>query len=56
LALAKLSGGIKLIVVGEVFYWLISKTLYFQFQDAFSSHLQFGVAVNGGCEAMVHNI
>jgi hypothetical protein len=56
LALAKFSNGIKPIISGEVFYWLISKALYFQFQNAFSSHLQFGVAVSDKCEMMVHNI
>jgi hypothetical protein len=39
LALTKLSDDIKLIVVDEVFYWLINKTLYFQFQYAFFFHL-----------------
>jgi hypothetical protein len=59
LALAKPFGGIKLIVVGEVFYCLVSIALCFQLQDVFSFHLsphQFGVVIRGGCKAMVHGI
>jgi hypothetical protein len=59
LILAKPFTSIQPIVVGEVFYRLVNKTFYFQFHDAFAIHLsphQFGVAIKGGCEIMVHNI
>lgn len=39
LALTKLSNGIHLIEVGEVFYWLVSMTLCLQFHDTFLTHL-----------------
>jgi hypothetical protein len=51
LALAKPYGGIWLIVVGEVLYRLVGKTLCTQFRDIFYIHLlfhQFGVVVKGG--------
>jgi hypothetical protein len=57
LSLAKLSSGIKLIVVVEAFYQLVSITLCFQLQDAFSFHLsfhQFCVVIKDGHEVMVH--
>lgn len=59
LTLAKPSGGIRPIVVGEVFYWLVSRTFCFQFHGAFVVHLsphQFGVVIKGGCEGIVHGI
>ncbi len=59
LALAKPFGGIQLIVMGEVLYWLVSRTLFLQFHDTFFIHLllhQFGVAIRGKCEVVVHNI
>jgi len=59
LILAKPSTSIQPIAIGEVFYWLVNRTFYFKFRDAFATHLsphQFGVAIKGGCEIMVHNI
>jgi hypothetical protein len=59
LVLAKPFGGIQLIVVGEVLYWLVNRALFLQFHDAFFIHLlfhQFGVAIRGRCEAVVHGI
>jgi hypothetical protein len=50
LALAKPYGGIWLIVVGEVLYQLVSKTLCMEFHDIFCIHLlfhQFNVEVKG---------
>lgn len=41
LTLAKPSISIWLIVVGEVFYWLMSRTLCLQFCNAFVVHLSF---------------
>jgi hypothetical protein len=59
LALVKPFRGIRPIVVGEVFYRLMSRTLCFQFHDAFVVHLcphQFGVTVKGGYKGMMHKI
>ncbi len=59
LILAKSFGGIRLIVMGKVFYHLVSKVSYLQFRDVFVFHLspyQFGVVVKNGCEAVVHGI
>lgn len=59
LALSKLLNGIKLIAMGEVFYRLVKRALCVQLCDAFFFHLsphQFGVAIMGECEVMVHNI
>lgn len=59
LILAKLSGGIRLIIMGEVFYHLVSKVSCLQFRDVFIFHLspyQFKVAVKSGCEVMFHGI
>lgn len=39
LALVKPFGGIQQIVVGKVFYWLMNKTFFLQFFDAFFVHL-----------------
>ncbi len=36
---------------------MVNRTLYFEFRDV--THLtphKFGVAIKGGCEAMVHNM
>ncbi len=57
--MAKLFIGIRSITVGEDFCWLVSRTFCFQFHGAFVVHLpphQFGVAINGGYEGMVHGI
>jgi hypothetical protein len=59
LILARPSTSIQPIVIGEVFYQLVNKTFYFQFRDAFATRLsphQFGVAIKGGYEIVVHNI
>jgi hypothetical protein len=59
LALAKPFGGIQLIVVGEVLYRSVNKVLFLHFHDTFFIHLlfhQFGVAIKGRCEAVVHGI
>jgi hypothetical protein len=59
LALAKLSNAIQPIVMGETFYRLVNRALCLQFHDSFSFHLslhQFGMAIRGGCETMVHLI
>jgi hypothetical protein len=46
-------------VIGEVTYHLIACTRVIQFKDTlvenFSPH-QFGVAICGKCETMVHNV
>jgi hypothetical protein len=59
LALAKSFEGIHLIVVGEVLYQLVNKTLFLQFCDTFFIHLlfhHFSMANKGRCEAVVHGI
>jgi hypothetical protein len=59
LVLAKFFGGIWSIVVSEVLYRMMNKTLCFQFRDAFQAHFSphyFGVIIKRGCEAMVHDI
>jgi hypothetical protein len=59
LTLAKPSGGIRPIAVGEVLYLLVSRTFCLQFNGAFIIHLsphQFGVAIRGGYEGIVHGI
>ncbi len=59
LALAKPFGGIRSIVVGEVFYCLVNIALWFQLRNVFSFHMlphQFGVVIRGECKAMVHGI
>jgi hypothetical protein len=59
LVLAKLFDGIRSITISKVFYWLVSKTLCFQYHNAFVIHLsshQLGVTVMGGYETMVHSI
>jgi len=43
----------------EIPFQLVSKALCFQFHDTFSTHLfphQFGIAIKGRCEKMVHGI
>jgi hypothetical protein len=40
-ALCKLSNGIRLIIVGEVFYQFVKKALCFQLYDSFFFHLSF---------------
>jgi hypothetical protein len=50
---------IQSITMDEVLSQLVSKALCFQFHDTFSTHLsphQFGVAIRGKCEKMVHGI
>lgn len=57
LTLAKPSGGIQPIAMGEVFYQLVHMVLYLYFCNVFSFHLslhKFSVVVRGGCEIMVH--
>ncbi len=59
LALAKPSGSIQLIIVGEILYWLVSRALSLQFCDTFFTHLslhQFGVVVKGPCDMVIHSI
>ncbi|KAL2612792.1 hypothetical protein R1flu_024484 [Riccia fluitans] len=59
LALAKPSGGVRPIAVGEVLYRLVARTLGFQFREALADHfspLQFGVATRGGCETIIHGL
>jgi hypothetical protein len=51
LALSKPFSGIQPIEIGEVFCRLVNRTFYFQFRDAFPTHLsphQFGVVIRGG--------
>jgi hypothetical protein len=58
LVLAKPLSGIKLIAMDEVLCELVNKALCFQLWDAFFFHLllyQFGVAIRGICEVVVHN-
>ncbi|KAL2614144.1 hypothetical protein R1flu_025836 [Riccia fluitans] len=59
LALEKPSGGVRPIVVGEVLYLLVARTLGFQCREALVdhfSHLQFDVATCGGCETIIHGL
>ncbi len=59
LILAKPSGGIRLIIMGKMFYHLVSKVSCLQFCDAFIFHLspyQFKVVVKSGCEVVFHGI
>jgi hypothetical protein len=59
LNVAKTFGGIRLIIIGKIFYQLVNRTLCFQFHDALAPHLsphQFAIMIKGGCETMVHNI
>ncbi len=49
LTLAKPLGGVQLIIIDEMLYWLMNRALWFQFCDVSSLHLlphQFGVVVN----------
>jgi hypothetical protein len=46
--LAKPLGGVRSIIVDEMFYWLLDRALCFQFCDVSSSHLlphEFGVVI-----------
>ncbi|KAL2608417.1 hypothetical protein R1flu_026990 [Riccia fluitans] len=59
LALEKPSSDIRPIPVGEILYRLVARTLGFQFQEALADHfspLQFGVAMRGGCETIIHGL
>ncbi|KAL2644378.1 hypothetical protein R1flu_011965 [Riccia fluitans] len=59
LALEKPSSGVRPIVVGEVLYQLVARTLRFQFWEALVDHfspLQFGVAMCGGCKTIIHDL
>ncbi|KAL2608814.1 hypothetical protein R1flu_027387 [Riccia fluitans] len=59
LALEKPLGGIRPIAVGEVLYRLVVVTLGFKFWEALVDHfspLQFGVAMRGGCETIIHGL
>jgi hypothetical protein len=59
LALVNPLGGIRPIVMGEMFCWLVRKALYLQFWDVLFFHLslyQFGVTNNDSCEVVVHDI
>ncbi|KAL2649469.1 hypothetical protein R1flu_017597 [Riccia fluitans] len=59
LALEKPSGGVRPIVMGEVLYRLVARTLGFQFWEALADHfspLQFGVAMREGCETIIHGL
>jgi hypothetical protein len=59
LLLVKPFGGIQPIVICEILYRLMNKTLCFQFHYAFlaqCSPTSLGVVVRGSCEIMVHNI
>jgi hypothetical protein len=57
--MTKLSGGVCPIAMGKTLYGLTSRTLYFQFREAFATHFsshQFGVVIKGGCEIIIHDI
>jgi hypothetical protein len=57
--MAKDIGGIRPIVVGEVFLRLISYSIVLQLWGPFQEHLsthQFGVSTFGGCAAIPFNI
>ncbi|KAL2628561.1 hypothetical protein R1flu_013247 [Riccia fluitans] len=59
LALEKASGGVQPIAVGEVLYRLVAYSLGFQFRETLVDHfspLQFGVAMHGGCETIIHGL
>ncbi|KAL2611673.1 hypothetical protein R1flu_023365 [Riccia fluitans] len=59
LDLEKPSGGVRPIVVGEVFYRLVARTFGFQFREALADHfspLQFDVATHGGCKTIIHGL
>jgi hypothetical protein len=59
LALEKQVEGVRPITIGEVIYQLIAHTLAIQFKNTFAEHFsphQFGVAMLGGCEIMVHGV
>jgi hypothetical protein len=46
-------------LIDEVTYRLVAHTIAIQFRDTFVEHFnphQFGVAICGGCEIMVHGI
>jgi len=59
LILVKPCGGIQPIAIGETFFWMANRTFCHYFHDVFAIHLsphQFGVAIKGGYEVMVHGI
>ncbi|KAL2653409.1 hypothetical protein R1flu_021537 [Riccia fluitans] len=59
LALKKPLGGIQPVAVGEVHYRLVACSLGFQFRETLVDHfnpLQFGVAMRGGCETIIHDL
>jgi len=51
--------GFRLIVVSEVFFRLISRSIVLQLQGLFQEHLSphhFGILTFGGCEAILFGI
>jgi hypothetical protein len=57
--LEKQFGKIHPIMIGDVTYRLIVRTLAIQFRDILAKHFnlhQFGVMIHGGCGTMVHDI
>jgi hypothetical protein len=53
LAMAKDIGGLRSIIVSEVFFWIINYSIILQLQGPLQEHLsphQFGVSTHGGCE------
>lgn len=56
LVLVKPCGGIRPIVIGEFFYWMVIRTFCHKFHDAFAFHLsphQFWVTIKGGYEVVM---
>ncbi|KAL2634356.1 hypothetical protein R1flu_005835 [Riccia fluitans] len=57
LALEKSSGGIRPIVVDELLYRLVTRSLGFQFQATLEDHFSpLRVAMRGGYETIIHGL
>jgi hypothetical protein len=57
--MAKDIGGLRPIIIGEVFIQLINHSIVLQLWGPFQEHLsphQFGVLTFGGCEAILFDI
>jgi hypothetical protein len=52
-------GSIHPITISEVTYRLVTCILAIRFKNTFTKHInlhQFGVAIRGGCEIIVHGV
>jgi hypothetical protein len=59
LASEKQVGGVRPIVIGEVVYQLVTRTLVIQFKDTFAEHFcprQFWLATSNEYEIVVHEV